>query len=375
MGMLGGYGLLIGLVVVVFLVFFKLIRIVPEEEAWIVEQFGKFQRTLGPGLHLVIPFVQKVAYQHTLKEEAIDVSPQVCITQDNVQVTVDGILYLEVRDPVKASYGIENYRFASAQLSQTTMRSEIGKIELDRTFSERAEINDAIVKSVDEASDPWGIKVTRYEIRDITPTPTVMQAMEQQVRAEREKRAEVLSSEGERESRINVSKGERQEAINLSQGERQKRINEAEGRAQAIEVVAEATADGIVEVAKSIGAPKGRQAVSLRIAEQFIQQLGEILDTAETAVYPYDLAQLKSVLDSMLARTGLDGRGPDGRAADGSERHGSGARDRGASGAEGARSGEGRSDRDTGDRRGGPGAQRGGPDRSSSNSARMRGEL
>jgi regulator of protease activity HflC (stomatin/prohibitin superfamily) len=356
MGVLGGYGLLVGLVVLVFLVFFKLIRIVPEEEAWIVEQFGKFQRTLGPGLHLVVPFVQKVAYQHTLKEEVIDVAPQICITQDNVQVTVDGILYLQVMDPVKASYGIENFRFASAQLSQTTMRSEIGKIELDKSFSERDKINDAIVKSVDEASDPWGIKVTRYEIRDITPTHTVMQAMEQQVRAEREKRAEVLSSEAERQSRINVSKGERQEAINLSQGERQKRINEAEGRAEAIEVIAEATADGIAEVAKSIGAPKGRQAVSLRIAEQFIQQLGEVLDTAETSVYPYDLAQLKSVLDSMRARTEHGPAGAGGEPAAGSE---PGAGERG------------------GNQRGGN--QRGGApprgDQSQSGSARMRGEL
>jgi regulator of protease activity HflC (stomatin/prohibitin superfamily) len=370
MGVLGGYGLLIGLVALVFLVFFKLIRIVPEEEAWIVEQFGKYKRTLGPGLHLVIPFVQKVAYQHTLKEEAIDVSPQICITQDNVQVTVDGILYLEVRDPLKASYGIEDYRFASAQLSQTTMRSEIGKIELDKTFSERAEINDAIVKSVDEASDPWGIKVTRYEIRDITPTPTVMQAMEQQVRAEREKRAEVLNSEAERESRINVSKGERQEAINLSQGERQKRINEADGRAQAIEVVAEATADGIAEVAKAIGAPKGRQAVSLRIAEQFIQQLGEVLDSAETAVYPYDLAQLKSVLDSMLARTGVAGDAPFGSVGEnaaGSAGDGGGTGQERGGGRSGSRGGSGSS----APRGGGTG----GSATSNSNSARMRGEL
>ncbi len=370
MSVLGGYGLLVGLVVVVFLVFFKLIRIVPEEEAWIVEQFGKYQRTLGPGLHLVIPFIQKVAYQHTLKEEAIDVSPQICITQDNVQVTVDGILYLEVRDPLKASYGIEDYRFASAQLSQTTMRSEIGKIELDKTFSERAEINDAIVKSVDQASDPWGIKVTRYEIRDITPTPTVMQAMEQQVRAEREKRAEVLGSEGERESRINVSKGERQEAINLSQGERQKRINEAEGRAQAIEVVAEATADGIAQVAKAIGAPKGRQAVSLRIAEQFIQQLGEVLDTAETAVYPYDLAQFKSVLDSLRAGTGVGGDGSFGAGGEATDRAGGDGAATGTQKAAAGRTGTG-----TGGGSGAGSASRGGGPAHNSNSARMRGEL
>ncbi len=304
MGIFGAYGMTLGAILLVFLVFFKLIRIVPEAEAWIVEEFGKFKRTLGPGFHLVIPFVQKVAYQSHLKEEAVDVEPQVCITQDNVQVTVDGVLYLMVVDAEKAAYGIENYRFATAQLAQTTMRSEIGKIGLDNTFSERDRINDAVVKAVDEASDPWGIKVTRYEIKDITPTETVMVAMEQQVRAEREKRAEILASEGERESRVNRSKGERQQAINLSQGERQKRVNEADGKAAAISIVAEATAEGIGEVAKALQHPRGKQAVSLRIAEQFIAQLGEILNTAETQVLPYDIAQIRGVLDGVLGNRG-----------------------------------------------------------------------
>jgi regulator of protease activity HflC (stomatin/prohibitin superfamily) len=302
MGVIGSYLLTAGLLVLFFLVFFKLIRIVPEQEAWVIEQFGKFHKILGPGLHLVIPGVQKVAYQNILKEEVIDVPPQICITKDNAQVSVDGIIYLQVVDPEKASYGIENYRFASAQLAQTTMRSEIGKIELDNTFSERDAINDAIVRAVDEASEPWGIKVTRYEIRDITPTETALTAMEQQVVSEREKRASILESEGERESRINLSKGEREEAINLSEGERQRRINEADGRARAIEIVSEATADGIVEVAKSIQLPKGKQAVSLRIAEQFIAQLGEVLSSAETQVLPYDIAQIKGVFDSITGR-------------------------------------------------------------------------
>ncbi len=298
-----GVYLLTGVVLVLFfLVFFKLIRIVPEQEAWVLEQFGKFKRTLGPGMHLVVPGVQKVAYKNNLKEEVIDVPLQVCITKDNVQVSVDGILYLQVVDPEKASYGIDNYRFASAQLAQTTMRSEIGKIELDNTFSERDEINDAVVKAVDEASDPWGIKVTRYEIKDITPTETILTAMEQQVEAEREKRAEVLKSEGEKESRINLSKGEREEAINLSRGERQRRINEAEGRAQAIEVVSAATAEGIVEVAKSIQLPKGKQAVSMRIGEQFITRLGEIFEQAETQVLPFDIAHIKSLFDTVTGR-------------------------------------------------------------------------
>lgn len=300
MGIFGAYGLTLGAILLVFLVFFKLIRIVPEEEAWIVEEFGKFKRALGPGFHLVIPFVQRVAYQHHLKEEAVDVEPQVCITRDNVQVTVDGVLYLMVVDAEKAAYGIENYRFATAQLAQTTMRSEIGKIDLDNTFSERDRINDAVVKAVDEASDPWGIKVTRYEIKDITPTETVMVAMEQQVRAEREKRAEILASEGERESRVNRSRGERQQAINLSEGEKMKRVNEADGRAEAIAIVAEATAEGIGEVAQALSHPKGKQAVSLRIAEQFISQLGEILDKSETQVLPYDIAQIRGVLEGVL---------------------------------------------------------------------------
>jgi regulator of protease activity HflC (stomatin/prohibitin superfamily) len=300
MNIFAGYVLAAFVLLVIFLVFFKLIRIVPEQEAWVIEQFGKFRKTLGPGLHLVVPAVQKVAYRHAVKEEVIDVAPQVCITKDNVQVTVDGILYLRVVDPERASYGIDNYRFATAQLAQTTMRSEIGKIELDRSFSERDAINDAVVRSVDEASDPWGIKVTRYEIRDITPTDTILEAMEQQVRAEREKRAEILGSEGEKEARINVSKGEREEAINLSKGERQRRINESDGRAEAITVVAEATAGGIKDVAAALKLPKGSQAMALRIAEQFVDRLGGILSTAKTTVLPHDLARLRSLIESTI---------------------------------------------------------------------------
>ncbi|SIQ13489.1 SPFH domain, Band 7 family protein [Alkalispirochaeta americana] len=291
------------LLLLVFTIFFKLIRIVPEQQAWVVEQLGKFHTILGPGLHLVIPVVQRVSYKQIMKEEVIDVPPQLCITKDNVQVSVDGILYLQVVDPEKASYGIDDYRFATAQLAQTTMRSEIGKIELDRSFSERDQINDAIVRSVDLASDPWGIKVTRYEIRDITPSATVMEAMQQQVRAEREKRAEVLSSEGIREARINSSKGDRQQSINLSQGERQRRINEAEGRAQATEIISAATAEGISLVASAIDLPQGKSAVAGRVAQQFLARLGDILQTSNTAVLPADLAQLRAVLDSLRSNT------------------------------------------------------------------------
>ena len=285
---------------VVIVIFFKLIKIVPEQQSYVIEQFGKYSKTLVAGLHLVIPFIQKVAYKHTLKEEVIDVDPQVCITNDNVQVTVDGILYIKVVDPVKASYGIENYRFATAQLAKTTMRSEIGKLELDRAFSERDEVNDNVVKAVDEASDPWGIKVTRYEIKDIYPTSTIEQAMEQQMRAEREKRAEILSSEGEKESRINISRGQREEAINVSKGERQKMINVSEGRSKAIEIVAEATAEGLKDIASALQLPKGRTAMSVRLAEQYVEQFGEILKGAETSVLPLEIANLKGIVDTVL---------------------------------------------------------------------------
>jgi regulator of protease activity HflC (stomatin/prohibitin superfamily) len=250
-GLLASVGIAAG----VFVLFFKLLRIVPEQQAWVIEFLGKYQKTLGPGFHLVLPGIQRVVDRHTLKEEVIDVPPQVCITKDNVQVTVDGILYLMVMDAEKASYGIDNYRFATAQLAQSNMRSEIGKLDLDRTFSEREIMNNAIVKAVDEASDPWGIKVTRYEIKDIIPNTTVVDAMEAQVRAEREKRAEILESEGVKESRINVSRGDREESINKSKGDQQKRINEAEGRAEAITIVANATAEGIKMVAEAIKSP------------------------------------------------------------------------------------------------------------------------
>ncbi|MEJ2663792.1 MAG: paraslipin [Spirochaetia bacterium] len=285
------------------LIFSKIIYIVPEKSAFIVEQFGKYHKTLDAGFHLIIPLVQRVAYKHTLKEQVIDVAPQLCITKDNVQVEVDGILYLMVVDPAKASYGIENYRFATSQLAQTTMRSEMGKIELDRSFSERDMLNSSIVAAVDEASDPWGIKVTRYEIRDITPSLTVQEAMERQVRAEREKRAEILLSEGDRESVINISRGHRQEAINVSKAERQKRMNESEGRAKAITLVAEATATGIASIAKATQVPKGKTAVSMRIAEQFITEFGNIIETASTSILPADLARLKGFIRSLITGT------------------------------------------------------------------------
>ena len=292
---------------VVILLFFKLIRIVPEQEAYIVEQFGKYQKTLGSGMHLLIPFIQQVPYKHSLKEQVIDVEPQMCITKDNVQVIVDGILYLQVVDAEKASYGIENYRYATAQLAKTTMRSEIGKLELDKSFSERDVLNNAIVRAVDEASDPWGIKVTRYEIKDISPTPTIEQAMQQQMRAERQKRAEILQSEGEKESRINVSKGEKEYSINISKGERQRTINVSQGRAEAMQIMANATAQGIKEIAAAINMPKGKNAMSLRLTQQYIEQLSNILETADTQVLPFDIAQFKSLIQSIMPSMKITG--------------------------------------------------------------------
>lgn len=292
---------LIVLAAIVILVVAGSIKIVPEQEAYIIERFGKYLKTLNSGFHIILPVINRIAYKHNLKEEVIDVRPQLCITNDNVQVEVDGVLYLRVVDPEKASYGIDNYRFATAQLAQTTMRSEIGKIELDRSFVERDTLNSHIVKAVDEASDPWGIKVNRYEIKDITPSRTVQDAMERQVRAEREKRAEILKSEGEKVARINLSMGQKEEAINLSKAERQKKVNESEGRAKAIELVSQATANGIKEIAKAINLPKGRTAVSFRIAEQFISEFGNIITKADTSVLPADLANLKGFVRSILS--------------------------------------------------------------------------
>jgi regulator of protease activity HflC (stomatin/prohibitin superfamily) len=293
-----------GLAIVALIVLFRMVRVVPEAHALVVEELGKYKKTLGPGMHLVIPLIQRVAYKHELKEEVLDVHPQVCITQDNVQVTVDGVLYFKVVDAFKASYGIENYKFATIQLAQTTMRSEIGKIVLDKTFSEREAINNAVVKSIDKASEPWGIKVTRYEIRDIEPSASVIEALEQQMEAERRKRAEILESEGEKESRINMSKGEREEAINLSMGERQKRINEAEGMARSMEIIAEATAQGIGMIADAIQKPKGRNALSLQIANGYIANMGKILQAADVSVLPMEAAKLQGLVNTIMPALG-----------------------------------------------------------------------
>lgn len=278
-------------------ILFKIAVVIPEQESFIVERLGKYTKTLGSGFHLLVPFIDRIAYKQNLKEETIDVEPQICITSDNVQVEVDGILYLRVIDPVKASYGIDSFRFAVCQLAKTTMRSEVGKLELDKTFCGREGINDNIVRALDEASDNWGIKVTRYEIRDITPTSTILEAMESQMRAERIKRASILESEGKRQARINVSLGDKQDAINRSMGERQRRINIAEGRAKAIEITSTATAEGLNLVAEALMVPGGKTAMGIRLAESYINRFRKTLAQCEVTVYPEEIAGLACVAD------------------------------------------------------------------------------
>ncbi|MHC4207378.1 MAG: SPFH domain-containing protein, partial [Planctomycetota bacterium] len=254
---------LIGILVFAFIVFVTIIRIVPQKRAYIIERVGKYHKTLDAGFHILAPLVDRVSYRHTLKEQAVDVPPQQCITKDNIAVEVDGILYMQVVDPRKASYGIDNYRFAATQLAQTTMRSVMGKLDLDKTFEEREKINTVIVEAVDKASDPWGVKVTRYEVKNILPPQSIKDAMEKQMRAEREKRATIAESEGDRQAKINRAEGDRQEMIARSEGEKQKRINEAEGRAVEIQRVAEATAEGLRKIASAISEKGGADAVNL----------------------------------------------------------------------------------------------------------------
>ncbi|MCP4572997.1 MAG: paraslipin [bacterium] len=281
-----------GIVVLVIITLLNTARIVPQKSAYLVERLGKYSRTLNAGFHILTPFLDRVAYKHSLKEVAVDVPAQTCITRDNIAVEVDGVLYLQVIDPVKASYGIENYMFASIQLAQTTMRSEIGKLELDKTFEEREAINGSIIQAVDKASDPWGVKITRYEIKNIEPPASVKDALEKQMRAEREKRAAIFESEGVRQATINVAEGTRQEAIAESEGEKQKCINEAEGRAREIELVATATAQGIREIALAINEPGGGDAVNLRVAEQYIKEFGNLAKEGNTLIIPSNLSDV-----------------------------------------------------------------------------------
>jgi regulator of protease activity HflC (stomatin/prohibitin superfamily) len=283
----------------VFWILYQAVRIVPQRSNYVVEFLGKYQKTLQAGLHILIPFVQRVAYVQSLKEETIDVPSQSCITKDNIAVEIDGILYLQCQNAELASYGIDDYRYATSQLAQTTLRSEIGKIELDKTFEERDMINASVVQAVDMASNAWGVKVLRYEIKDINPPSTVRDALEKQMRAERERRAVVAESEGNRTATINVSEGQRQEMINLSEAEKLKQVNEAEGKATEIELLAKATAAGIRTIAEAINAPGGSAAVNLRVAEQYIDQFGHLAKATNTLILPSDVGNIASFVGTV----------------------------------------------------------------------------
>jgi regulator of protease activity HflC (stomatin/prohibitin superfamily) len=278
-------------------ILYKMFIVVEMREEVILERFGKYRETLEPGLHFLIPFVDRVAYRQEIREQVIDVPHQKCITRDNIEVDVDGIIYVKVMDAYKASYGINDYKLASINLAQTTMRSEVGKITLDDTFSERDQMNEAIVEELDKASDPWGVKVMRYEIKDIQPSEDIVLTMEKQMEAEREKRAEITESTGERDARINVSAGKRQGAILLSEGERQKRINEADGQAREMELLAEATAYGIERIADAIAQPGGSLAVKMRLTEQYIDEFEGIVENANVSVLPVEAANLKTFFE------------------------------------------------------------------------------
>ncbi len=288
--------ILVGVIIFVLVTFFKTIRIVPQKQAMIVERLGKYRATLDAGFHILVPFIDVVAYKHTLKEQALDVASQTCITQDNISVEVDGILYLQVTDAQRASYGINNYQFAATQLAQTTMRSVIGKLELDKTFEERDSMNTLIVAAVDKASDSWGVKVTRYEVKNIEPPMSIKDAMEKQMKAEREKRAVIAESQGDMQAKINRAEGDKQELIARSEGEKQRRINEAEGRAAEIEKVAQATATGIREIANAIGEEGGLQAVNLRIAEQYLGEFGKLAKAGNSLIIPSNLSDIAGMI-------------------------------------------------------------------------------
>ena len=293
--------ILIVLIIFLLVAFLSTFKVVPQRTVYIIERLGKYSRSLDAGFHILIPFIDKVAYKQNLKEQAIDVASQICITRDNIAVEVDGILYLQVIDPQKASYGIDNYRFAVIQISQTTMRSVIGKMELDKTFEERETVNATIVDAVDKASVPWGIKVSRYEVKNIAPPQSIRDAMEKQMRAEREKRALIAESEGDKQARINRAEGEKQQTIALSEGEKMRRINEASGRASEIELVAVATAKGIREIALSINEEGGMNAVNLRIAEQYLTEFGKLAKTNNTMIVPADLSDIAGVISSITS--------------------------------------------------------------------------
>ena len=297
MGLIAVGAMILLLVVIIA----KTATVVPQQSQYVVERLGKYAGTLGAGFHILVPFLDSVRYRHSLKEVALDIPEQICITSDNVQVGVDGVLYLKVLDAQRASYGIGNYVFAITQLAQTTLRSEIGQLELDKTFEERAHINTQVVDELDKATEPWGVKVLRYEIKNINPPRDVLEAMEKQMRAEREKRATILESEGLRDSAINTAEGDKRKVIKESEAKKQQQINEAEGQAAAITTVATATAEGIRQVAEAIEAPGGYQAVQLRVAEQYIEKLGLLAKENNTMIVPANVADVSSIIATAMS--------------------------------------------------------------------------
>jgi len=301
-------GLIVFVVSAVFIVvvLVKTAVVVPQRMEFIVERLGKYSKTLGAGFHILIPFLDRVAYRRSLKEVVIDVQSQTCITADNISIAVDGVLYMQVMDSKKSAYGIDNYELAAAQLAQTSLRSVIGKIELDKTFEERDTLNQQIVAAIDAAATNWGVKVLRYEIKDLTPPQTVMQAMEAQMKAVREKRAAIATSEGDRDSRVNRAKGLKEEAIAISEGEMTKQINEAKGKAQEIELVAEATAKGVKLIAEALNTEGGNMAANLRVAEQYVKEFGKLAKESNTMLIPSnmgDMAGMVATAMSILGKT------------------------------------------------------------------------
>jgi len=298
--MLGNLVVAVVLAIFAMIVISKIVRVVPQQQAWVVERLGKYSGTLDAGLHILMPFLDVVRYKHSLKEIALDVPEQICITKDNVQVGVDGVLYFKILNPERASYGISDYSWAIQQLAQTNLRSEIGKIDLDRTFEERTKINTEVVSEVDKASEAWGVKVLRYEIKNITPPQDVLAAMEKQMRAEREKRAVILQSEGERDAAINNADGHKAQVIKNSEAKRQQQINEAEGSAQATLAIATATAEGIRRVAEVIKMPGGFEAMQLRLAEQYIKEFGNLAKSGNSMVVPANVSDVTSMLQMAM---------------------------------------------------------------------------
>jgi regulator of protease activity HflC (stomatin/prohibitin superfamily) len=289
----------VGLEIVIIIAIVNGARVVPQKMAYVVESLGKYSRTLDAGFHVLVPFVDRITAKHSLKEHVLDVPSQMCITRDNISIEIDGVLFVQVLDPVRATYGIDNYLFAAQQLAQTTLRSEIGKMDLDRTFEERDTINANIINALDKASEPWGLKIMRYEISSINPPQSVKDALEKQMRAERERRAKVAASEGEREALINVAEGQKQDVIKQSEALKLKQINEAEGKAQEIALLAQATAQGIAQIAQAIQLPGGKDAVNLRVAEQYVREFGKLASENNTMIIPSNLSDVGGMVATL----------------------------------------------------------------------------